>query len=139
MEQIKYPLHVANTTEFGDHIQDSDGNHAPLSAGFMRRIVACVNSCAGIPTEDLERYGAIATQYEFSLIEILNRITKQRDDAEMKRDGYRQQLASVERQRDVLLTALKLARSYVVAVGVTIETPDLGTINDAIAKAGGGE
>jgi hypothetical protein len=58
----------------------ADGNIPAQATSWedARRIVACVNACAGIPTEDLERWGtSLITKIQEDNIA---RLTKQRDE-----------------------------------------------------------
>lgn len=50
----KEPWRIAEDAEFGLHIVDVDGRHVAMTREAIRRVAACVNSCAGIPTETLE-------------------------------------------------------------------------------------
>ena len=50
--------------EFGLHIVDSRGMHVSRKPDAIRRIVAAVNACAGIPTEELEKAGSIACEVQ---------------------------------------------------------------------------
>lgn len=87
-----------------------------------RRIVACVNACAGIPTADLERSGNSVTP----IFEMLIEARKQRAELQSEIDVIKQNIAlaatcnhiarmeQAETQRDELLAALEMMnRAYV--------------------------
>lgn len=75
-----------------------------------RRIVACVNACAGIPTEQLESGEVRSVRDELA------------------------DIATLEKQRDELLAALKLAGRIIREAGYPVDT----SITKAIASAKGG-
>jgi len=60
-----------------NHIRKSDGSMVVcneenetvvLDAEQMQRIVACVNACAGIPTDLLAKYGIIPNAFDIPLL-----------------------------------------------------------------------
>ena len=62
---------------FGDQVNDVDG------VANARRIVACVNACAGMQTESLESGDLIAAHRA-----VINAVTKQRDELLAALDEY---------------------------------------------------
>lgn len=78
-----------NCDEINVTMWQGSRNHRPRTAG-ARRVLACIDACAGVTTDDLEKYGFLAMR------------TKQ--------------VAELERQRDDLIAALKEARSVVSSV-----------------------
>ena len=59
------------------YCNDDDGSDAIANA---RRIVACVNACAGIPTEELESAGTIAVEVKDEMQDELLHVIRQRDE-----------------------------------------------------------
>lgn len=97
-----------------------------------RRIVACVNSCAGIPTDLLE----VIQDFEKAGVQTINSVMLQRDAAweeirairnaikadpqEATSDEVERvvaQRAKLEKQRDELLAVLKITRSNIASLG----------------------
>lgn len=69
-----------------------------------RRIVACVNACAGIDTDVLEH----ASNFGAAGIQTIASVRKQRDELFSKLDKMEGRATRAEVQRDELLAALKL-------------------------------
>ncbi len=64
-----------------------------------RRIVACVNACAGIPTEDLESRGFLSSLEKM--------LVRQRNAANEQVSVIAARLDAIEKQRDELAKALE--------------------------------
>lgn len=83
-----------------------------------RRIVACVNACAGIPTEQLETAGTIAVECQDEMQAELLKAWKQRDDLlaalNFARQGY--QASSENGEPDEVEWAEMYLRSIDVAI-----------------------
>ena len=69
-----------------------------------RRIVACVNACVGIPTDELETAGRLAAAEESTL----RSIQRQRDSFKYAAEYNKRRAEDAEKQRDELLAALEL-------------------------------
>lgn len=99
---------------------DDDGLSEIDRKDAARRIVACVNACAGLPTEDLERMSLdkamVGRDVRYSLV------LQQRDELQLERDNYKsvaeahsgafQECIRLREQRDELLAALENAEEY---------------------------
>lgn len=110
-------MHTKEPWSYGE---DNDGwylQHGVQQLGYAlsesdaRRIVACVNACADIPTELLESKSQTPR-------DAFRRLTEQRDEALHKLAGAEaagemliNACKALELQRDVLLDALKSIRS----------------------------
>jgi Tfp pilus assembly protein FimV len=68
-----------------------------------RRIVACVNACAGIRTDDLETAGRLATAEDSSL----RRLAEHADTLRAALQTHAEEAAKLIEQRDELLAALQ--------------------------------
>lgn len=95
--------------------------HGVSSEDNARRIVACVNACAGIPTDDLDLcpHGGLfhLAAHANQLVEQLDELTADRDRYKMKMivnaersHAYELDNASLRKQRDELLAALVAER-----------------------------
>lgn len=134
-----------------DNKRDPDELHSELLAN-ARRIVACVNACAGISTEDLEVAGRLAAAEEATL----RRIADQRDellrllgvhpsdDAMKFAAEASEHLHIAAVQRDELLAALKEAEMTLCEklrrLGAEPEvSPTVRRSREVIAKAEAGQ
>lgn len=111
-----------------------------LDEANASRIVACVNACAGIPTDDLERWGVslidklredeannIARHSDLLQTE-LTRVRSVSQENFDKLNGWMAACLAAEKQRDQLLTAIINCRRTLEVVN---EVPG-GPINDTI-------
>lgn len=98
----KEPWGINSTLEM---VCDASGENIKSTPQNLRRIVACVNACAGIPTADLERVKDEMTP----VFELLMQATKQRDE---------------------LLVALNLCKFD----SLNMSMEDLGFIRSVVAK-----
>lgn len=69
----KYPHHFKGD-DLGKHVAIVGNRTSDFGEANARRIVACVNACAGIPTDMLERFKAIV-----GAMDEVSKIEKQRD------------------------------------------------------------
>lgn len=116
---------VAYTPGLYGLINDGDANEEDL-----RRIVACVNACKGLSTDELERFG-LASAFGTELLEIekqRNHLATKVADLELALFAENQKRADVERERDQLLAALKEAREALAFANDTPGGPIIDTI-----------
>ena len=81
-----------------------------------RRIVACVNACAGIPTADLERSGNSVTP----IFEMLIEARKQRDEL----------LAALEMMNRAYVNLMENGRDRIIMLGGECDPVDVMESND---------
>lgn len=96
--------------------------HSHLRHEDARRIVACVNACAGISTEQLDSWASMGRP-------ILQSLKELKDEADREAE-----------QRDALLEALLTAIDHIDMAELDVShCKDAARIRDAVAKATGGE
>lgn len=115
-------VHVGPIGEYFCEVATIDGLRIAFIAGptgeeNARRIVACVNACAGINTEDLERYynagGGIDEALEEASLCAHVKAVQQRDELLKARQVLGAEVATLRQQCDELLEALHLALPFV--------------------------
>lgn len=108
--------------------------YGPTDLCDARRIIACVNACAGTSTERLAAIVAEGESFERRLINArkdAERLAEQRNDLRHELDATILALGSAKGQRDALLEALKMVSDS----GVSLADPIERAMLDAIAKA----
>ena len=104
-----------------DHIDTENGETVAydLEAEHARRIVACVNACAGMPTEYLEKVGlpefAGKTLCADMAQQELDRVTAQRDQLLAALEAIMALHDSAKRENEVAV-AIEQARQAIAAV-----------------------
>ena len=107
LEQLRYEF-VADCEDMNG---DVDKDTARINA---RRIVACVNACAGITTEQLERSKSLD---EF--MRSMKVIEQQRDSFKDAAEYNKRRAEDAEKQRDELMTELKKLTEVLANIGIT--------------------
>lgn len=79
-EQRDYYRSIATITQRDPHPRLGGGIDREVTIANARRIVACVNACAGISTEQLEAAGTIAVECQDEAQAELLKATEQRDN-----------------------------------------------------------
>lgn len=142
-EHTKEPWRFRETLVYLASEGGFDLRDAPKAEANARRIVACVNACAGMPTDVLE---------DKSILKASAEILQQRDDllffkqTVINSSPLLDRCLSAEKQRDELLAALEKARPFINAWPQCRDnsTPHiegsglLSIVDDAIASVKGG-
>lgn len=125
-----------------------------LSTANARRIVACVNYCAGLPTYEMEGMpddeGDIvwpSAKEEIEFAELKTKEAKQqRTEADAARRAANVEVLALTQQRDALLAALKSARTFIDGLkndkdftSSELQKFGIEPIDAAIAAAGGAQ
>lgn len=114
--------------------------HARLRPEDARRIVACVNACAGIATEMLETMATDPLGGEKYWVRALAEVSEKRDRLNTENAALNDYCATVERQRDRLLAAARVTVEAFDSLPPTSETRMvplcINGLRDSIASAG---
>lgn len=110
--------------------EESNISITEMSIANARRIVACVNACEGLSTDELERFG-LASAFGTELHQLATKVA----DTELALFAENQKRQEVERQRDELFTALEQLCREAKAVANDCHRPRYARLDEAICSS----